>query len=210
MNQSGHQIQCFRCRQWGHKKADCPNKSDIKKQIRPPLPPQSEAFNNRNKKPPQAKAQARPLNVKINYISVKIEGEEQAQIYVAFDPSGHNCQFIVLEAEGEYEGNSLTILIDLGSSHSFISPSIAKKLGLNAQPTGKKLRASLANGSSILAYEQVLTISFQLSGNPTTQEFRILKMGKFQGILGMDWLGKNKAQINCGLGSILFTSDLKA
>ena len=24
----------------------------------------------------------------------------------------------------------------------------------------------------------------------------------------MDWLGKNKAQINCGLGSILFTSTL--
>ena len=24
----------------------------------------------------------------------------------------------------------------------------------------------------------------------------------------MDWLGKNKAQINCGLGSILFTLDL--
>ena len=32
-------------------------------------------------------------------------------------------------------------------------------------------------------------------------------MGKFQGILGMGWIGKNKAQINCGLGSILFTSD---
>ena len=32
-------------------------------------------------------------------------------------------------------------------------------------------------------------------------------MGKFQGILGMDWLGKTKAQINCGLGSVLFTSD---
>ena len=33
-------------------------------------------------------------------------------------------------------------------------------------------------------------------------------MGKFQGILGMDWLGQNKAHINCGLGSILFTSNL--
>ena len=32
-------------------------------------------------------------------------------------------------------------------------------------------------------------------------------MGKFQGILGMDWLGKSKAQLDCGLGSILFTSD---
>ena len=121
------------------------------------------------------------------------------------DPSGRNCQFTVLKVEGEYEGNSLTFLIDLGSSHSFISPSTTKRLGLKAQPTGKKLRASLANGSSILANEQVLTISFQLSGNPTTQEFTILKMGKFQGILGVDWLGKIKAQINCGLRSILFT-----
>ena len=33
-------------------------------------------------------------------------------------------------------------------------------------------------------------------------------MGKFQGILGMNWLGKSKAQINCRLGSILFTLDL--
>ena len=33
-------------------------------------------------------------------------------------------------------------------------------------------------------------------------------MEKLQGILGMDWLGKNRAQINCGLGSILFTSYL--
>ena len=33
-------------------------------------------------------------------------------------------------------------------------------------------------------------------------------MGKFQGILGIDWLGKNKSQVNYGLGSILFSSDL--
>ena len=31
-------------------------------------------------------------------------------------------------------------------------------------------------------------------------------MGKFQGILGMDWLGHNHAKINCTQGSILFTS----
>ena len=26
INQGGRQIQCFQCQQWGHKKADCPNK----------------------------------------------------------------------------------------------------------------------------------------------------------------------------------------
>ena len=91
---------------------------------------------------------------------MKTEGEEQEQIYAALDPSGRNRQFTVIEAEGEYEANSLTFLIDSGSSHSFISPSTAKRLGLEAQPTGKKLRASLANGSLILADEQVLTLSF--------------------------------------------------
>ena len=32
-------------------------------------------------------------------------------------------------------------------------------------------------------------------------------MGKFQGILGMDWLGHNQAMINCNQGSNLFTSN---
>ena len=81
-------------------------------------------------------------------------------MYVALDPSGRNHQYIVLKAQGEYEGTSLTFLIESNSSHSFISPSIAKRLGLEAQSTRKKLRASLANGSSILADEQVLTHSF--------------------------------------------------
>ena len=91
VNQIGYQIQCYGCQQWGHKKSDCPNKSNIKKRVRPSLPSQNEAFNNCKKKPPQAKAQAQPSNVKINYISVKTKGEEQAQIYAALDPSGRNC-----------------------------------------------------------------------------------------------------------------------
>ena len=51
-----------------------------------------------------------------------------------------------------------------------------------------------------------MDLSFQLEGHPTLQKFRILKMGKFQGILGMDWLGHNHAEINCSQGSILFNS----
>ena len=33
-----------------------------------------------------------------------------------------------------------------------------------------------------------------------------MKMGKFLGILGMDWLGHNQVEINHSQGSILFTS----
>ena len=90
VNQSGHQIQCFQCCQWGHKKAKCPNKNNTKKKVKPPLPPEKEAFKNCNKNPPQEKNLAQPKNIKINYISVKTKGEEQAQVYVALVPSGRN------------------------------------------------------------------------------------------------------------------------
>ena len=109
------------------------------------------------------------------------------------NPSGCNRQYTIREAHGDYEGKPLTFVIDSRSSHLFISPSTTKRLRVEAHPMGKKLSASLANGSSILIDEQILELSFQLARNPTSQEYRILKMGKFQGISGMDWVGKNKA-----------------
>ena len=33
VNQSGRQIQCYGCQQWGHKKADCPNKGNNQKNV---------------------------------------------------------------------------------------------------------------------------------------------------------------------------------
>ena len=124
----------------------------------------------------------------------------------ALDPSGRNRQFSILEAQGDYKGKHLSFLIDLGSSHSFLSPTTVKRLQLESIPTGHKLRALLANGSTILVDEQTVDLSFQLESNPTTQQFRILKLGKFQGILGMDWLSKNHADINCHQGIISFLS----
>ena len=179
VNQSGRQTQCFECQQWGHKRTNCPNKANKKKTFSPPLPTLKESFQNQNKNQNKQNILEQLKNVKINYVSIKDEQEEQAQIYAALDPSGHNSQFTILETQGEYEGKHLIFLIDSQSSHSFLSLSIAKRLRVEEQPTGKKLRASLANGSSILADEQVLELSFQLGGNPTSQEFRILKMGKF-------------------------------
>ena len=135
------------------------------------------------------------------------EAEEQAQIYAALDPSGRNCQYSILEVHGDYEGKPLIFLIDFGSSHSFIFPSTAKRLGVNPQPTRRMLNASLANETSILTDELVVSFSFNLDGNPTAQKFRILKIGKLQGILvGMDWLGQNQAGIYCSQGIVSFVS----
>ncbi|MCO5595053.1 hypothetical protein L7F22_049090 [Adiantum nelumboides] len=139
-----------------------------------------------------------------NHVTITEEVDEQAHIYAALDPRGYNQQFSILEVPGDYEGKPLSFLIDSGSSHSFLSPSTIKRLHLTNNPTGHKLRVSLANGSNITTEEQTVDISFQIDKNPTTQRFRILKLGKFQGILGMDWLSQNDSDINCKRGLVSF------
>ena len=148
-----------------------------------------------------------PKATTVNYVSVKEEMEEQAQVYAALDPSGYNRQFSILEVQGDYEGKTLSFLVDSGSSHSFLSPSTIKRLQLHTEPTGRKLRVSLANGSTILVDEQTVELPFQLDGNPTSHKFRVLKMGKFQGILGMDWLSLSCADINCRQGIVSFLTN---
>ena len=187
-------------------KADYPNKANKKKTLYPSLPPQKEVFWNQNKNHNKGKILEQPRNFKYNYVIIKDEQEDQAQIYAALDPSGCNQQFTILKTQGEYEGKPLIFLIDSRSSHSFISPATVKRLQLDSLPIGRKLRVSLANGTTILEEDKVMEIPFQLEGHSTLQKCRILKMGKFQGILGMDWLGHNQDDINCNQGFILFTS----
>ena len=86
VNQSGRQMQCFECRGWGHKKANCPNKTAKERTFRPPLPTQREAFLNRNKNQSTGQASTQPTNVKVNYASLKEEQDEQAKYSIIEEP----------------------------------------------------------------------------------------------------------------------------
>ncbi|MCO5597053.1 hypothetical protein L7F22_051127 [Adiantum nelumboides] len=202
VTQSGKSIQCFGCKEWGHKAASCPKKQTP---LRSPLIPQRKAFLGRNQGGRNQQGNNKPMKTStVNHVTSTEEVDEQAHIYAALDPRGYNQQFSILEVPGDYEGKPLSFLIDSGSSHSFLSPSTIKRLHLTPNPTVHKLRVSLANGSNITTEEQTVDISFQIDKNPTTQRFRILKLGKFQGILGMDWLSQNDSDINCKKGLISF------
>ena len=71
VNQSSCQIQCFECREWGHKKANYPNKTTKKRTFHPPLSTQKEAFLNRNKNQSTGQASTQPKNVNIHYVNLK-------------------------------------------------------------------------------------------------------------------------------------------
>lgn len=229
VTQGGRPIQCYECQEWGHRRADCPRRrgnpnqnQGFQRQNQGPqrqnqgphrlnqgtqrTPPtnRNQAGNLRNSGPVNQRPNQPPIRTNVNHVTITDEVEEHAQIYAALDPSGKNKQFSILEAQGDYQGKPLTFLIDSGSSHSFISPTTVKRLELEPQPTGKNLRVSLASGTTLTCEEQIVELPFQLEGHSTSQPLRILKMGKFQGILGMDWLSQNRADIHCSQGTVSF------
>ena len=55
--------------------------------------------------------------------------------------------------------------------------------------------------------EKVVDLEFSLQGHSSRQEFRVMRLGKFQGILGMDWLRSHDADIQCGKGTISFETN---
>lgn len=95
------------------------------------------------------------------------------------------------------------LLIDCGSTHSFLSPKCLRKLGLNQYQTNT-MTMELANGKEVLSQHTVGSIEFELGGKTTSTEFRTLPLGVYDGILGMDWLVANHANVHCAQGSFSF------
>ena len=65
----------------------------------------------------------------------------------------------------------------------------------------------LANGKEVISRNAVGNLNFELGGNPTSAFFRILPIGMYDGILGMDWLSANKANIHCANGIVTFRNN---
>ena len=86
VNQSGRQIQCFECGERDHKKANYPNKIAKKRTFQPPFQTQKEAFINGNKNQSTRQASTQPNNIKVNYVSLEEEQDEQARYSIIKEP----------------------------------------------------------------------------------------------------------------------------
>ena len=113
----------------------------------------------------------------------------------------------MLQTQAEYEGKQFNLLIDFGSTHSFISPRCICTLQL-PEVKVKTLSVELAIGIRAKSTTSVGDFSFSLNGQPTSATFRVLPLGIYDGILGMDWLAKNDATLRCKDQKLIFTNNL--
>ncbi|KAJ0082796.1 hypothetical protein Patl1_12023 [Pistacia atlantica] len=104
-----------------------------------------------------------------------------------------------MRIEGFINRQKVLILIDTGSTHSFVDPYVARKSKLLVGKS--QLTVKVANGDSLLCQGYCRAVPIQLQNLKTTANLYLLTLGGCDVVLGVDWLQD--------LGSILWNfSDL--
>jgi len=84
-------------------------------------------------------------------------------------------------------GHFVSILVDSGSSHSFFNPAIASLLsGHRSLPHPVAVR--VANDEVIQCVTEVLDDEWTVQNLSFHSTFRVLPLGSYDVIFGMDWL----------------------
>ncbi|KAK3146065.1 hypothetical protein QOZ80_3BG0261070 [Eleusine coracana subsp. coracana] len=92
----------------------------------------------------------------------------------------------------------LVMLLDSGSSHSFISSRMVHKLGCAKKQIRPRV-VQVVNGDTIPCNSEVPTFSWWVPNVTFQQDMKVVPLGSYDAILGMDWLEK------CGLMNCQFT-----
>lgn len=89
--------------------------------------------------------------------------------------------------KGLMQNHDINILLDSGSSHSFISDSLASKLqGVSTLQSA--LSVQVANGARLTYCAHLPHASWSVNGYEFISDLKILSMSSYEMILGMDWL----------------------
>ncbi|XP_073353661.1 uncharacterized protein [Aegilops tauschii subsp. strangulata] len=84
----------------------------------------------------------------------------------------------------------MLLLLDSGSTHSFVNKSFVKRVGVETQEIAT-LDVRVANGDRLTCSRQVPELKWWMQGHTFSTPMYELDTGAYDGILGMDWLEKN-------------------
>ncbi|KAG7529670.1 Aspartic peptidase domain superfamily [Arabidopsis suecica] len=101
-------------------------------------------------------------------------------------------------------GVETNTLFDSGATHFFVSPEIVKKDGFEIDRNTEYIIVITAGGQLMYQFGIVRDISLVVNGVDMPTNLIIVKLKKHDVSLGVDWLGKYKAHINCHQGRIQF------
>ncbi|KAL4326420.1 hypothetical protein GQ457_11G000050 [Hibiscus cannabinus] len=110
------------------------------------------------------------------------DGELEISINALTRSVVHNT----LQIQGTIKGKPLNILVDSGSTHSFVIARWAKE-GIEVITTNP-LTITVANGEKVFSTAKSKQLVWRMHGHQFQHDFRVLHMGGSDMVLGVDWM----------------------
>ena len=103
----------------------------------------------------------------------------------------------VISGELSISKTSAYVLIDSGAIHSFASPVFIRKMENVPDIINRPFSVMVLLGETLNSGQLIKACEVSISGNTLCIDLIIRKMHDYNIILGMDWLSKHYAKINC-------------
>lgn len=81
----------------------------------------------------------------------------------------------------------MLILVDSGSTHSFLSAAVASQIS-GVQPLAKPVSVKIADGATVNCDSELPAVEWSVQGYSFHSTLKVLPLGIYDLILGMDWL----------------------
>ncbi|CAD6333962.1 unnamed protein product [Miscanthus lutarioriparius] len=110
-----------------------------------------------------------------------------AFLLLSADASSPSIHPRTLQFTGLIQGRSIRVLVDSGSTHSFLDVRLAASLS-GVQPLPTPTRVAVANGGSVACEAQIQYAEWSIQGYTFHSTLKLIPIGSYDMIIGMDWL----------------------
>ncbi|KAI3470676.1 hypothetical protein Pfo_027339 [Paulownia fortunei] len=125
-----------------------------------------------------------------------VQGKVQGRVY-AMTQEQADADASVVTGTILIFGIPAIALIDSGSTHSFASCEFVRKLGITPDLLKVRYSMTVPSGEEMDSNQMLRACSIQISDRTLYADLVVLSMPNFEVILGMDWLTKYHATIDC-------------
>jgi hypothetical protein len=124
-------------------------------------------------------------------------GGNMPKIYATLDNKHVEYRSPMIEVEGKIDNQPITILIDYGATHSYIKSNIVEIFHLQRSKNKKFWLFQLATWAKRKINELVKDCPIGMNGLSIKVDVKIIPLGSYDCLIGMNWLEKHHAILDC-------------
>ena len=127
---------------------------------------------------------------------MQTKARTQARVYAVTQQDADAAPNVVTGIISILDHDAYT-LVDPGATHSFASKPFLDHLQIETQPLGGHMRVSLPAGDPLFLDRVVRDSRVLIEGQEFPTDLVALDMRDFDVVLGMDWLSRHRATLDC-------------